>query len=176
MPSLWRAETKAQEFAPLGDDTSCDLVIIGSGIAGLSSAYEAARCGAKVIVIDRREITDGMTARTTAHLVSEIDDRYSDLADTVGEEDARLYHESQVAAINRIEAVCAEEGFDADFARVPGYLVPAELAHMEELQREHDTCRKLGVDVEWVDSAPYALASGLKALKFADQGRFHPLK
>ena len=96
---------------------------IGSGIAGLSSAYEAARFGAKVIVIDRGDITGGMTARTTAHLVSEIDDRYFDLIKAVGEEHARLYHESQVAAINRIEPVCEDEGIDADFARLPGYLV-----------------------------------------------------
>ena len=49
-----------------------------------------------------------MTARTTAHLVSEIDDRYFELIDAIGEDGARLYHESQVAAINRIEAICRD--------------------------------------------------------------------
>ena len=176
MPSLWKAEFKSPSFAPLSEDYRCDLVVVGSGIAGLSSAYEAARCGAQVLVIDRGQITGGMTARTTAHLVSEVDDRYSELIDAVGEDKARLYHESQVAAINRIERICADEGFDADFARLPGYLVPAELAHMEELEREFEACRKLGVDVEWADAAPYDLLEGTRALKFADQGRFHPLK
>lgn len=176
MPSLWRAEQEPLRFPQLEADARCDLVVVGSGIAGLSAAYEAARCGAKVIVIDRRDITDGMTARTTAHLVSEIDDRYYELITNVGEGDARLYHESQVAAINRIEAVCRNEGIDADFARLPGYLVPAEAAHMDDLQREFDACMKLGVPVEWTDLAPYALGEGLKALKFAGQGRFHPLK
>ena len=123
MPSLWRAEQQPEHFSPLTQDASCDLVVVGSGIAGLSSAYEAARCGARVIVIDRREITDGMTARTTAHLVSEIDDRYYELIANLGEEAARLYHESQVAAISRIEAVCRDEGIDADLARLPGYLI-----------------------------------------------------
>jgi hypothetical protein len=75
---------------------------------------------AKVIGIDRRDITDGMTARTTADLVSEIDDRYFELIDTLGEGDARRYHASQVAAIDRIEATCRDEQIDADFARVPG--------------------------------------------------------
>ena len=176
MPSLWRAEQKPQYFPPLEEDTSCDLAVVGSGIAGLSSAYEAARCGAKVIVIDRRDITDGMTARTTAHLVSEIDDRYFELIANVGEASARLYHESQVAAINRIEAVCQDEGIDADFNRLAGYLIPVEAAHMEELEREYEACRKLGVEVEWTDSAPYAFGPGLKALQFPNQGRFHPLK
>ena len=106
MPSLWRAETELQTFSPLGDDVDCDLVVVGSGIAGLSSAYEAARFGAKVVVIDRGDITGGMTARTTAHLVTETDDRYYELIANLGEDKARLYHESQVAAINRIETIC----------------------------------------------------------------------
>ena len=176
MPSLWKAEFKSPSFEPLANDIRCDLAVVGSGIAGLSSAYEAARSGAEVLVIDRGEITGGMTARTTAHLVSEIDDRYSELIDAVGEEDARLYHESQAAAVNRIERICADEGIDADFARLPGYLIPAEQAHMEELEREYEACRKLGVDVEWTETAPYDLLKGTRALKFADQGRFHPLK
>jgi hypothetical protein len=154
----------------------CELVVVGSGIAGLSSAYEAARCGAQVVIIDRGEITGGMTARTTAHLVSEIDDRYSELIDAVGEEKARLYHESQVAAIDRIETICADEDIGADFTRLPGYLIPAELSHMRELKEEYDACRKLGVEVEWAEETPYPLNAGCKALKFANQGRFHPLK
>src|SRR5438067_3013318 len=176
MPSLWKAETEPLPFEPLRNNASCDLLVVGSGIAGLSSSYEAARCGANVVIIDRGEITGGMTARTTAHLVSEIDDRFFELIDAVGEDDARLYHESQVAAINRIETICSDEGIDADFRRLPGYLIPAERDHMHELEKEFSACRKLGVAVEWTEDAPYPLIAGTRALRFADQGRFHPLK
>ena len=176
MPSLWKAEFEPLAYPPLDRDIDCDLVVIGSGIAGLSSAYEAARFGAKVVVIDRGDITGGMTARTTAHLVTENDDRYSELIKAVGEEKARLFHESQVAAVNRIEAICEEEGIDADFTRLSGYLIPAEPKHTAELEREFDACRKLDVPVEWSDKAPYPLAADTRALKFSNQGRFHPLK
>ncbi|MDV3257837.1 MAG: FAD-dependent oxidoreductase [Sphingomonas sp.] len=176
MPSLWKAEFEPLAYPPLDRDTECDLVVIGSGIAGLSSAYEAARFGSSVIVIDRGEIAGGMTSRTTAHLASEIDDRYHHLVDVVGEEAARLYHESQLAAINRIEAICREEGIDADFVRLPGYLVPASSSDQAELEREHGCCTKLGVEVSWSDSAPLPLPAGTRALRFARQARFHPLK
>jgi glycine/D-amino acid oxidase-like deaminating enzyme/nitrite reductase/ring-hydroxylating ferredoxin subunit len=176
MPSLWKAISPPLPFAPLEENATCDLVVVGSGIAGLSCAYEAARCGAKVIVIDRGEIAGGMTSRTTAHLVSEIDDRYFNLIRAIGDDGARLYHECQVAAVSRIETVCSDEGIEADFTRLPGYLVPAGPAHMEELRREYDACRALGVDAEWSDAAPYALQPRTKALKFGGQGRFHPLK
>ena len=176
MPSLWKAEFEPLPYPPLDRDADCDLVVIGSGIAGLSSAFEAARFGVKVIVIDRGDITGGMTARTTAHLVSEIDDRYFDLIEAVGEQSARLYHESQVAAINRIETICKDEGIEADFTRLAGYLVGASPQDQDELQREYDACQKLGVDVGWSDEAPFTLPSGTKALKFPNQARFHPLK
>jgi glycine/D-amino acid oxidase-like deaminating enzyme/nitrite reductase/ring-hydroxylating ferredoxin subunit len=176
MPSLWKAEFEPLPYPPLDADATCDLVVVGSGIAGLSSAFEAARCGAKVIVIDRGDIAGGMTARTTAHLVSEVDDRYFDLIKAVGEDNARLYHESQVAAINRIEAICQDEGIDADFTRLAGYLVAGEGSHQPELEQEYDACRRLGVEVEWSGTAPVTLPSGTKALKYPNQGRFHPLK
>ncbi len=176
MPSLWRAEFEPLAYPPLEADAECDLLVVGSGIAGLSSAYEAARFGARVIVIDRGDISGGMTARTTAHLVSEIDDRYFDLIKVVGEENARLYYDSQVAAISRIEQVCEDEGIDADFTRLPGYLVPADATYQSEIAQEYDACKALGVEVEWSDTAPYPLPDGARALKFPNQGRFHPLK
>src|SRR4030095_664421 len=176
MPSLWVAETEPLIFPPLEDDASCDLVVVGSGIARLSSADEAARCGAQVIVIERGDTARGMTARTTAHLTTEIDDRYFDLIRTAGEDNARLYHDSQVAAVSRIEAICEEEGIEADFIRLPGYLVAGEKADLNELNEEYDACRKLGVDVQLCTEAPLPLIEGTSALKFADQGRFHPLK
>ena len=176
MPSLWKTETEPLPYPPLDRDAECDLVVVGSGIAGLSSAFEAARFGAKVIVIDRGDISGGMTARTTAHLVAEIDDRYFNLIEAVGEQDAKLYYESQVAAINRIETICNEEGIEADFARLPGYLIGASEKDEQELEREFEACRRLGVDVEWSETAPVPIPSGTKALKFPNQGRFHPLK
>ena len=35
MPSLWRAELKPEHFPPLEEDISCDVVVVGSGIAGV---------------------------------------------------------------------------------------------------------------------------------------------
>lgn len=176
MPSLWKAETGPQPHPSLEQDAACDLLVVGSGIAGLSSAYEATRFGARVIVIDRGEITGGMTARTTAHLASEIDDYYAELIRVVGEDQARLYHDSQLGAINRIEAICHDEGIDADFKRLPGYLVAARGEDQGRLDDEYEACGKLDVEADWVETAPIPLPPGTRALRFADQARFHPLK
>ena len=94
-PAGWTAPRPSRP-SPLDGDRSCDVVVIGAGIAGLSTAYELSRFGRAVIVIDRGGIGRGMTARTTAHLATELDDFYSELIRTRGEEEARLYYDSQV--------------------------------------------------------------------------------
>ncbi|MGZ8997647.1 MAG: FAD-dependent oxidoreductase, partial [Allosphingosinicella sp.] len=160
----------------LTEDADCDVVVIGSGIAGLSTAYELARFGRSVIVIDRGRIGMGMTARTTAHLATELDDFYSELIKVRGEDEARLYHDSQVAAVNRVEAICRDEGIEADFHRLDGYLIPTEEGPIADLQEEYDACRSIGVEVEWADRAPIPGLESGRCLRFPNQGRFHPTK
>jgi glycine/D-amino acid oxidase-like deaminating enzyme len=108
--SPWMEELPAIDASPLAADENCDVVVVGSGIAGLSTAYELSRLGRDVVVIDRGRIGSGMTARTTAHLATELDDFYSELIKVRGEDEARLLYDSQVAAVNRIEAICRDEG------------------------------------------------------------------
>src|SRR5438874_10196891 len=174
--SCWIENAPAIDASSLQRDETCDVVVVGSGIAGLSTAYELSRCGRSVIVIDRGNIGRGMTARTTAHLATELDDFYSELIRIRGEDEARLYYDSQVAAVNRIEAICRDEGIDADFARVDGFLFPAEESHRADLEEEYRACRKIGVDVEWVDNAPIPGIRTGRALRFPGQGRLHPTK
>src|SRR3954454_19021785 len=75
--SLWMDIDAAPGTSKLARDIECDTVIVGSGIAGLSTAYELAGQGQKVVVLDRGKIGRGMTARTTAHLTSNNDDGFS---------------------------------------------------------------------------------------------------
>ncbi len=49
-------------------DTSCDIVVIGAGGAGLSAATEAASKGAKVIVVEKMPIIGGNTNYATGGL------------------------------------------------------------------------------------------------------------
>ncbi len=117
-----------------------------------------------------------MSARTTAHLASALDDYYAELIKVRGEDEARLYHDSQVAAINRIEAICRDESIGADFQRVDGFLYAADEGGHRDLEEEFEACRKIGVKVEWADRAPVPGVDTGRALRFPQQARFHPLR
>ena len=174
--SLWMADAEAIAAPPMEVDSSCEVLVVGGGIAGLSAAYEAARCGRQVMLIDRGPVGRGMTARTTAHLASESDDWNYELVKALGTDEARTNYESQVAAINRIETICSDEGIEADFRRLQAFMVPASPDHMSRLDDEYAACRDLGMAVEWAEETPIPLPPGSRALRFADQARFHPLK
>jgi glycine/D-amino acid oxidase-like deaminating enzyme/nitrite reductase/ring-hydroxylating ferredoxin subunit len=159
---------------------TADTVILGSGMAGLSAAYELASAGRKVIVVDRGAIAGGMTSRTTAHLAPICDERISSLIDLRSEEMARLFQQSQEAAVDRIEAIVAELGIDCAFRRLDGFLFPAEGMKLEEaeqqLDRELEAARKAGATAERTKGLPLAGFRNAPTLRYPRQGTFHPLK
>src|SRR5687768_5410582 len=174
--SFWMEDGPAIEASPLTADASCDVVVVGSGIAGLSTAYELSRLGRSVIVIDRGGIGTGMTARTTTHIAPEIDDYYYEPIRVRGEDEARRYHEAVVAALNRIEAICRDESIDCDFKRLDGYLIPTEEGGGDVLEQEFQACNRLGIEVEWAERAPMPGLDSGRCLRFPNQGRFHPTR
>ena len=175
--SLWMETVAPDEAPPLREDARADVVVVGAGIAGLSTAYELARAGRSVIVLDRGPPGRGMTARTTAHLASELDDYYDALIDLRGLDDARRYYESQAAAIDRIEQIQREEGIDCDFRRLDAYLFVAPGTDPSILDREIEAAHRVGfAGVAWAERAPIPGTDTGRCLRFPGQGRFHPLK
>ena len=172
--SLWMPVQPPSAAAGAG---SPDLVVIGGGIAGLSVAYEALLKGRKVTVLDRGAIASGMTARTTAHLASALDDFYHELIALRGDEEARLLNDSLKAAIDRIEEITRLESIDCDFARCDGYLMLGEGDAPEILQKEIEACHRIGFsEVSWEKRAPLPAHDSGPCLRFPRQARFHPLK
>jgi glycine/D-amino acid oxidase-like deaminating enzyme/nitrite reductase/ring-hydroxylating ferredoxin subunit len=173
--SLWM-DLPEIEVPPLLEDVETDVLVVGAGIAGLSTAYELVLSGRAVTVVDRGRPGRGMTARTSAHLSFELDDYYRELISHRNVEVARQYFASQSAAVDRIEAIVANEAIACDYARVDGYLVPAGDEDIPDLRKELGAAIQAGfIDAEWLEQGP-APWNGRPAIRFPRQARFHPLK
>src|SRR5258708_1722725 len=98
--SFWLDKEELPRFDALSRNLACDVVIIGAGIAGLSTAYNALKTGLTVIVLEDGQVCSGETGRTSAHLANALDDRFYDLETYHGKEGARLAAESHSAAID----------------------------------------------------------------------------
>src|SRR6187200_2189757 len=120
--SLWMDTEVAPGAEVLDGVHECDVAVIGSGIAGISTAYELSKRGRSVIAIDRGRICGGMTSRTSAHLAPLCDDLVSEMIKIKGKEATKLFCESQVAAVDRIEEIQKQEKIDGDLRILDGYL------------------------------------------------------
>ena len=175
--SLWQATASIPPRPPLADHVTADVCVIGAGIAGLSVAYQLARAGKRVVVLEMEQIASGETGRTTAHLANAIDDRYATLEKAIGLDKTRLVAESHTAAIDWIEATVRSEGIDCDFVRLDGFLVCAEGDGPDVLTEELAAAHRAGLDGVLLDRAtPVRGWDSGPALRFPAQGRFHILR
>ena len=174
--SIWMDIDVLPSAGPLAGDAACDAVVIGSGIAGISTAYELCQRGKSVIVIDRGRIAGGMTSRTSAHLAPICDDLVSEMKSIKGLEAAKLFCESQAAAIDRIEEIQKKEKIDCEFRRLDGYLFQGRDMPSETIDKELDALHEAGAKVDRIMGVPLKGCEKRHALLYPRQAAFHPLK
>ena len=124
---------------------SLDVIIVGGGIAGLSTAYLLSKSGKKVVLFEDGYICSGETGRTTAHITHALDDRYYNLEKLHGEKGAYLTAESHTAAINKIESIVNEEKIEYDFEKLDGFLFLDSTDKKESLDKELEATHRVGI-------------------------------
>jgi glycine/D-amino acid oxidase-like deaminating enzyme/nitrite reductase/ring-hydroxylating ferredoxin subunit len=172
--SYWTASTETIIFDKLRENIQTDILVIGGGIAGLTTAYCLAKAGHKVIVIEDGFIGSGESGRKTAHITCALDDRYYHLEKLFGEEKARLAANSHMSAIQWIANTVAHEHIDCHFKRVNGYLFLHSSDSRESLDNEYESTKRMGLVTEMLESIPGISAEeGKRCIKFPEQGQFH---
>lgn len=174
--SVWIDTVQAPDFAPLQQNIEVDTVVIGAGIAGITTAYCLTQAGRQVVLIEDGLPCSGETGRTTAHIVNALDDFYSDLEKMHGEDNSKLAAESHTAAINFVERTVAKEGIDCDFTRLTGYLFLHPSDKIKTLQDEHEATNRAGIKTDLIDKVPGISYEQGPALMYPTQAQFHPLK
>ena len=156
--SLWMDIEVAPEAKVLDGVHECDVAVIGSGIAGISTAYELSRHGKSVIVVDRGRICGGMTSRTSAHLAPLCDDLVSEMTKIKGKEATKVFCDSQATAVDRIEEIQKKEKIDCDFRRLDGYLFQGRDMPADMIDQEMDAVREVGAPVHRLMGVPFRAA------------------
>ncbi len=173
--SYWTDSLNANEYNRLQENLETDVVIIGGGLAGLSVAYCLMQSGKKVVLVEDGEIGSGETGRTTAHLVTALDDRYYNFEKIFGEEKTKLIAESHQLAIDFVENTVKKEEINCGFERIDGFLFLHPSDEKDSLEKELEATLKAGVQISLIDEVP-GLLKKQRGLRFMNQAQFHPLK
>ena len=176
--AYWVDSVSAPDFSVLQEDKTdakADVVIVGAGIVGLTTAALLKQAGRRVIVMEARKAGAQVTGGSTAKVTSQHSLIYDYLIKTFGEDRARLYAESNQAAIERVEEFGQTLGFDCDFERRPAYLYTQDAAKVSQIEAEVTAATRVGLPASFVSDPPLPF-SVAGAIRFAHQAQFHPYK
>lgn len=176
-------------FSKLDQDLETDVCVIGSGIAGIQTAYELVTRGHNVVMLEAREVLSGETGRTSGHLSTALDDGYVQIAGKHGDKGAAIAAESHAWAIDRVGEVAKKLGVECEYRQLPGYQFSQydrssqskeHADEIKELKEEVAKAKSLGMDVEFKEG--YAIQGWdgqpdqRDAAVFHGQATFHPTK
>ncbi|MCJ8165093.1 FAD-dependent oxidoreductase [Pontibacter sp. E15-1] len=174
---IWEKNITLPNTHALHENLTCDVCVVGAGIAGLTTAYLLAKEGKRVIVLESKSIGGGETSRTTAHLSNALDDMYYNLIKHFGKDGARLACQSHAQAIDKIEEIAKDAGIECDFDRVDGYLVATTEEEEALLMQELEALQQIGWhDVVLRKQCPAPYLTALPCLHYPNQARFHAMK
>jgi len=173
--SFWIDSTPTSTFSPFINNLVVDVAIVGAGIAGLTAATLLKRAGKTVAVIESKRVAMGVSGHTTAKVTSLHKLIYADLIQQLGEDKARLYGESNQAAIEQVAQLVKEEQIDCDFSRQSAYTFADSPEQLSQIEAEVEAAIKLGLPASFVKetSLPFPIAG---AVKFENQAQFHVRK
>lgn len=172
----WR-EIGWDRYDPLQEDLDVEVLVIGGGITGITTAWLLAREGCSVALVERDRLAARDSGHTTAHLTYMTDTRLKRLMGTFSEREVRMAWEAGGSAMTMIRTAVEALGIDCELRLVPGYLTAAEEADRnttsDDLRKESELAANLGFEVVHEERDP---VTHLPTIHFPDQMEFHPLK
>jgi len=115
-----------------------DILIIGAGITGLTTAYFLKDTKKKITIIDKSEVGRGITSKTTAKITYLQQDIYSKLTEIHNKEISKKYYNSQKEAINTIVKIIKENNIQCDLEKVDSILFTKEEKNINKLNKEKE--------------------------------------
>ena len=173
--SYW-SEFVVPPFPAVDVDAQYDVVVIGGGISGLTTALLLKQAGKSVCVLEKQRIGSGETSRTSGHLTYVTDLDLRTLKNRFGEDDSTRIWRGGAAAITVIEELCRSYHIECNFQRVDNYIYSSPLVEtneIEALRAEQLLAVAQGFDAEFLEHGPIA---GRAAVRYPQQAILHPLK
>ncbi|HJR46365.1 MAG TPA: FAD-dependent oxidoreductase [Actinomycetota bacterium] len=173
--SYWIASTGETTYPRLEGESRVDVAIIGGGILGITAAYLLQQEGRSVAVLESDRIVRGVTGYTTAKITSGQQLIYTELAGKFGRDGAKIYGESNEAALAKIADLVDRLEIDCDFERQDNYTYTETGSEVSSVREEADLAASLGLPASFVTETPLPFpVQG--AVRFANQAQFHPRK
>jgi len=173
--SAWQNEIKSFTRQEKYIENTADVLIVGGGITGISTALLLQEKGKNCILIDASNVGFGTTGGTTAHLNTFFDTTFDEAISKYGEENAAVLAKAGPEAIDIIRNNILKHGINCNFEEKTGYLLALDDKQNSKLEKMIEGAQKVGIDMNFCENitfpVPYVSIASVPA-----QAQFHPLK
>jgi len=115
-PSYYAATAvRGAGHAPLDGPTSCDVAVVGAGLAGLSAALELAHRGLQVVVLEARQVGFGASGRNGGQAIHGLACDQAVIEAQLGADDARRVWDMSIEALALIRERMARHAIACDW-------------------------------------------------------------
>ncbi|WP_118952034.1 NAD(P)/FAD-dependent oxidoreductase [Taibaiella helva] len=146
------------------DGMHTDVAIIGSGITGALVAHELCSSSISCAIFDKRAISTGSSAASTAQLQYEIDVPLCRLLEKVEEKTAVIAYRASLQSITDIEQLFRKTRIDAEFERRSSLFLASDKKGCKEIKKEYETRKKYGLPVSLLEQEALLQTYGINRL------------
>lgn len=175
--SLWAATANpAPDLPQLTESLRTDVLVIGGGFQGLSTALHLAELGTQVVLLESEAPGFGASGRNGGQVIPGLKDD-PDALDRLWGPRAT---EFAGATAETLFSVVARLGIECDAVRGGWIQAGSKATHLPGLQSRMAQWQARGAPVAWLDAAAMETATGVRAFRGgwhdARAGKIHPLK
>lgn len=157
------------------NDKEFDVLIIGAGITGLTTAYLLKDLGFSIGIIEATKVGFGTTGYTTAKITIQHDLFYDNLINNFSLEEAKQYLKANEEGLKLIKQIIKENNIQCDFKVQNAFVYASNIDEVNSLKKELTAYKKLGIDGFYTDTVPIPNRA-YGALGVKNQAQFNPLK
>lgn len=115
--SKWLDDLEKSKYKSLQEDISCDVLIIGGGLTGLSIAYYLNEANLKTVLVERNYLGSGASCRSTAKI-----NYLQDILYKISKDKVNSYIKSQRYGIELLTNIINENKIKCDLEKKTSYL------------------------------------------------------
>jgi glycine/D-amino acid oxidase-like deaminating enzyme/nitrite reductase/ring-hydroxylating ferredoxin subunit len=173
--SIWQSYSDDTNFPHLNQDLIVDVVVIGGGITGITTAQLLTDKGMRVAVLEKGGIGQSSTGGSTGNLYPAMAEILLNVRKKFGDDVMEMVVNSRKEAIDLIDRNIKNFSIDCDFKHVTWNYYTTISSEKEKVESAYEAAKKIGLKVEYSDIEE--LNSGLKkGIKMQGAAQFNPLR